>query len=112
MDQPISGPIISFLTEEPSPHFCGDGADGVWQFHHSEELTPFRRASTTPNQGSGHSWGVSQNGSLNVVRTSFMGLVFAMMTFVPRGGLITGYSVINLGSHFGMAGAGKLPGSL
>lgn len=42
MDQSISGPIISFLTlEEPSPHFCGDGAGAVWQFHHIEAFLPF-----------------------------------------------------------------------
>lgn len=57
MDQSISGPIISFLTfEEPSSHFCGDGAGAVWQFHHTEAFLPFPRASTTPDQGSGHSW--------------------------------------------------------
>lgn len=54
MDQPKSSPIISFLTfEESSPHFCGDGAGAVWQFHHTEAFLPFPRASTTPYQGSG-----------------------------------------------------------
>lgn len=34
--------------------FCGDGAAVVWHFHHTEAFLPFPRASTTPDQGSGH----------------------------------------------------------
>ena len=63
MDQSISGPIISFLTfEEPSSHSCGDDAGAVWQLHHTEAFLPFPRASTTPDQGSGHQVAPSSSG--------------------------------------------------
>lgn len=41
-------------------HTRGDDAGAVWQFHHTEAFLPFPRASTTPDQGSGRSWGVSR----------------------------------------------------
>lgn len=53
MGQSISGPIISVLTfEEPSPHFCSDGAGAVWHFHHTEAFVPL--AVITFERGGGY----------------------------------------------------------
>ncbi len=81
MDQSKSGPIISFLTfDEPSSHFCGDGAGAVWHFHNTDVFLP----SPAPAPPRIRVVVVHGEGGAN--------------------GWCPGFSLINLGSHSGMAG--------
>lgn len=76
MDQSKSDPIISLLTfEEPSPHFCCNGAGAAWHFHHTEAFLPVPpRIGVVVIHGVFPQWGYST--SDRCAFASFAGRVF------------------------------------